>query len=406
MIYNQYLEIFIIFFYIFKNLIFFIFNRDKFILIKNITVSISKINIIYMKIFQSISINSSFFDKKTQDYLIQYTDKVPFKENDIDFEAINTLKPFIEFDTKPINSGIFALVYKGKYNNKNVAIKILKKDIRIKLNNCIDNLEILFYIFSFISYLKNINLYIFLMQNKKNLINQTFLENESYNLKNFKESLQNNNNIIIPEIHDNFTKSNIIVMDFIEGKNFTQLKKEEYNKYGKLLLNINFNKNGINNYIHSDLHVGNILFLENKICILDFGMIIKIKDTYKILFFDLLYSCIIENDYYFIYNNFNLFMSKRIDFNKISNTNKIKLKNLIYESTKYVFENEIDLFKLINEINDIIKEYNVFIDVNIIEIAFSYTFLFNTLNKLLDNSFMNIYKDEFKNIFNIFDLDL
>ena len=35
----------------------------------------------------------------------------------------------MEIDESPINSGIFALVYKGKYNDNDVAIKILKKDI-------------------------------------------------------------------------------------------------------------------------------------------------------------------------------------------------------------------------------------------------------------------------------------
>ena len=47
-------------------------------------------------------------------------------------------------------------------------------------------------------------------------------------------------------------------MDYIEGKKFTDLNKEDYNKYGKLLLNIYITRQGINNYMHSDLHVGNI----------------------------------------------------------------------------------------------------------------------------------------------------
>ena len=139
MIYNKHIEIFIILFYIFKNL-FYLLRNNKYLFIKNICDDISKINIVYIKIFQSISINSSFFDKKTQNYLIQYTDNVPYKQSDIDNDALNYLKQFMKISMLPINSGIFALVYKGIYDENEVAIKILKKDIQDSLINCVENL--------------------------------------------------------------------------------------------------------------------------------------------------------------------------------------------------------------------------------------------------------------------------
>jgi len=405
MIYNNYIEILYILFYFFKNIFYFILNNDKFLLIKNFSNDLSRLNIVYIKIFQSISINSSFFDKKTQDYLIKYTDKVPFSYHDIDFEALKYIKQYIEIDEYPINSGIFALVYKGKYNNKDVAIKILKNNIKDRLNNCIANLEILFYICNFIPKIRNLNLYDFLMQNKSNLINQTSFHIESKNLKNFKECVNENNNIIIPDIVDRFTQSNIMVMKYIEGRKFSELKKEEYNEYGRLLLNIYFCKNGICNYMHSDLHVGNILFLDNKICILDFGLVIKIDDEYISLYFDLLHSCIIDEDYDFIYNNFNSFLSKKLDLDKLTVDEKNFLKISLHQSTKYVFENKLDLIYLFNEIDKIIKIYNVSININISEIIFSYTFIFNTLNELLNQSTMDVFKSEFKKIFDYVDLD-
>ena len=85
MIYNNYIEILLILFYFFKNIFYFILNKDKFLLIKNFCNDLSSINIVYIKVFQTVSINSSFFDKKTQDFLIQYTNKVPFNNSDIDY---------------------------------------------------------------------------------------------------------------------------------------------------------------------------------------------------------------------------------------------------------------------------------------------------------------------------------
>lgn len=405
MIYNKYIEIIFIFFYFVKNISYFLINNDKYLLIKNLCNDISKINIVYIKIFQSISINSTFFDKKTQNYLIQYTDKVPFNNDEIDYESLKYLKQYIEISDYPVNSGIFALVYKGKYNNHDVAIKILKVNIKNKLINCIDNLEILFYICNFIPKIKQFNLYNLLIQNKINLINQTCFFNESNNLKNFKKSIEDNKNIIIPDIFDTFTSSNIIVMNFIKGKKFSELKKEEYDKYGKLLLTLMFCKNGITNYMHSDLHIGNILFLENKLCILDFGLVMKINDEYLSLYFDLLYCSIIDEDYDFIYNNINLFLSEKLNLNILSQEERNLIKNSFYKNTKYVFENEIDLIYLFNEIDKIIKIYNVSININISEAIFSYTFILNTLNELLEKSSMEVFKYEFKKFFNNFELD-
>ena len=157
--------------------------------------------------------------------------------------------------------------------------------------------------------------------------------------------------------------------------------------------------------MHSDLHVGNLLFLDNKICILDFGLVIKINDEYISLYFDLLHSCIIDEDYNFIYDNFNSFLSKKLDLNKLTIDEKNFLKNSLYQSTKYVFENKLDLIYLFNEIDKIIKIYNVSININISEIIFSYTFIFNTLNELLNQSTMDVFKSEFKKIFDYVDLD-
>jgi len=405
MIYNNYIEILLILFYFFKNIFYFILNKDKFLLIKNFCNDLSSINIVYIKVFQTISINSSFFDKKTQDFLIQYTDKVPYNNSDIDYEALTNLKQHMEIEESPINSGIFALVYKGKYNNNDVAIKILKKDIKNRLCCCIDNLELLFYISNLIPMLKKFNLYNFLIHNKYNLINQTSFLIESKNLINFKECLKENDNIVIPDIFDEFTKSNIMVMNYIEGRKFRELKQEEYDEYGKLLLNIYFCKNGITNYMHSDLHVGNLLFLDNKICILDFGLVIKINDEYISLYFDLLHSSIIDEDYDFIYNNLDCFLSKKLDLNNLSIDEKDFLKNSLHKSSKYVFENKLDLMYLLNQINKIIEIYNVSININISEIIFSYTFIFNTLNELLEKSSMEVFKSEFKKIFDYVDLD-
>ena len=87
------IELFYILSIVIFNLSIYMIHSDKLKMISNICHYIGKYNIIYLKVIQSISINSDLFDEETQQFLIKYTDSVPYSLADIDYTSLNNISP-------------------------------------------------------------------------------------------------------------------------------------------------------------------------------------------------------------------------------------------------------------------------------------------------------------------------
>ena len=125
-------------------------------LVKRITKHLENINIVYVKIFQSLFLEKNLFTDDEKEYLINYTDNVPYNNSDINYETLDILEKnhdIIVSNKKPINSGIVGLAFNGidKKDNKNVIVKLLRKDINNKYKNVFDELEFISKILIYIS---------------------------------------------------------------------------------------------------------------------------------------------------------------------------------------------------------------------------------------------------------------
>lgn len=389
-------------------------HSDKLKMISNICHYIGKYNIIYLKVIQSISINSDLFDEKTQQFLVKYTDSVPYSLDDIDYTSLNNLSLFsnIVINYTPINSGIFAIVYKGFHNNNPIVVKLLKKNIRTKLINCIDTLSILFYFFSYMPYLKNLNLKDLLENNKEKLLGQTECQNEINNMKLFYNFYKDFEQIIIPRVYEEFTidNDNLIVMEYIAGKKITQISNEDYVEYGEILMNMYFSDFGLHNIHHGDLHVGNILFLEvdniKKVAILDFGIIYCIDEYYQNLFFTILKEISFEKNYEWIYDNIHEVVKSNNKLQDLSDSDKSHLKNTLVDISRYTFEDRLDLLYLTKSINKLINKYNMIAKPEILELLFTYGFAFNTLEYLIPTNHAFIFLEKFNSMIRLIEMDI
>ena len=397
------------------NLSIYIFHRNKLKMITNICHYIGNYNIIYLKVIQSISINSHLFDKDIQQFLVKYTDNVPYSRHDINYTSLNNLSLYsnLEINYTPINSGIFALVFKGFKNDKPIAIKILKNNIKTKLISCINTLDIIFYILSYIPNIKNLNLKELLDNNKEKLIAQTDCKNEINNMKLFYNFYKDFEQIIIPCVYEEFTDdyNNLLVMDYITGDTITKINSKYYKEYGEILLTMYFSEFGLHNIHHGDLHVGNILFLEEnnikKIAILDFGLIYTINECYQNLFFTLLKEVSFEKNYSWIYDNIHeLTNSNTITLEKLSEIEKKNFKNELIEISKYTFETKFDLVYLTITVNRILNNYKLKGKPEILELLFTYGFAFNTLEYLIPGNHMFIFIERFNKMIKLIEIDI
>jgi len=249
-------------------------KKERIELIKNIADKLENINTFYVKILQSLCLNDDLLYKNEKDYLIKYTDNVPYNSDDIDYNILDEIqdKYNIYFDNyEPLNSGIIGVTFKGIYgeDNKNVVIKIIKNNIKNKIEKAFEEIELFIYILSIIPYIKKLNFKKCLLDNKELLLDQTNFRKEVNNIQIFKEKNINNKEYIIPECYPYITSeyNNVIVMENIKGLTFNDIKdydKKIRDEFGRLLIKFGIISILYNSAVHCDVHPGNLFFYINE----------------------------------------------------------------------------------------------------------------------------------------------
>lgn len=358
---------------------------------------LSKKNIIYIKILQW-DVYKMFSDNKViNDYTKTFCSHAPYDNEDIDFEVIHKIKQYaIEKDRllhindfEPINSGTIALVFKGTLDNKPIVIKILRKNIHNKIQAGIESIYNIVSIITFISSFfgqRNNTALNAIDSNKAMLLRQTNFLEEIKNIELFQEITSYYESIIVPRVYKEFTTEisrDFIIMEFIEGHTLEKVVDSSVVlKHKKQLDKFILDMYTCHHAIHCDLHVGNIILTSNdKICLIDFGLVIVLNQREKKLIMDLLFSlknsnykrCLLtiaklmSSDKQYITDFTEKFNS--LDINKV-----IIKKNTVIESAVFV-----NIIQIIQKV-EIPKDSNVYV------ILLSLVSCFSLIEKLKDNT--------------------
>lgn len=376
-------------------------RRSKKDCLLNLSNSLSNENILYSKLFQVISLENCLLDSEDNYVLNHFNDNVRYSNDEIyDIEElINELNndnhnKIILKNIHPINSGLVSVVYDAEFDNKDVIIKVLRKNVKEKLENDLNEIEKIINIISKFPILKNYNMFDVFLSNKQILLNQTNFIGEVNNITKFYKNYENVDYIKIPKVYENFTKQNnsVIVMEKLYGNNLENVKNTiDSDYYGLLLIKFTMKCILYDRLYHSDLHSGNLFFIKEngirKLGIIDFGIVDTItKDE--------------QNDFYNFFNE--IFINKNIDkakkyiinniikpkniYDNLTNDKKIELNsdmNLIINKT-LINTNHID-HEWIYEINKCLKKYNLHLSTSFCKIQLSFIISDSVGNKLSYN---------------------
>jgi len=257
-------------------------NRDYRGFIQNVAKNLAQKNILYVKMFQAISLNNNLIDDTMNSELLKYTDSAPYTEDDIDidlFEAminIYTLAPYN--DTIPMKSGMISIVYKLRdVNGGDVILKMKRKNIDAKLEDAIEKLLFFIEAISLIPQFNVLDIPSVIKKNIALLRQQLDFQEEVKNTLEMAENCKNLKYIKIPKVYKEVTESysNIIMMEYINGVHISKLDDADYNEYAKLVMKYGFVSIINNSVTHGDLHAGNIIFIKNFCIMFRFGFTFK-----------------------------------------------------------------------------------------------------------------------------------
>lgn len=321
--------------------------------------------VIYTKVGQFIATINILDDVYNNKLNNLYSDG---QKEDVDWSYLNHI-PVKHIIKKPIGIGSVAQTFKAILNNNDiVCIKISKRYVKYDIYTLS---YIIYFLNSILCYInfKNIKYFRIIhdMMQIQNCIDNIIIEYdlsiENKNIISFN-NINNlrKNKLYIPNVYSEYTRKNVIVMEYIEG---ITLNKYRYKDENDIKKKTNIIRDNILSFLteyslfHGDIHKGNIIISKDKLYLIDYGLCYSNIDNSIFNIFLLLMS-LLHNDYQ---------CYLRILFDIISNTKNEDIKKQfcsLFSKYEYIYK-ENDIFECyktktkINTYSKIDKEIKFFL---------------------------------------------
>ena len=274
--------------------------------------SMESMGITFIKLGQFLATRPDIIGEKLSDQLQSLQDKVPPVPREIAINEIENsvgkenYKDFINI-SEPIAAASIAQVHKAQIKDedvlKEVAIKVLRPNIKKVFNEEIEALMLLAYLIeSFIKKTKRLKLVevVFLLKEITN--HEMDLRFEAAAANEFYDNTKNDVGFRIPKIYWKFTSDNVLTLDWIEAISIREVEKiQSLGVNSKTLARDiiqHFLRHAVRDgYFHADMHQGNLLVDNSgQLIFIDFGIMGRIDKINRRFLAEILYG-FIKRDY-------------------------------------------------------------------------------------------------------------
>ena len=279
---------------------------------ERLCISIQNMGTSFIKLGQFLSTRPDIIGEKLSSKLEKLQDRVPAFSTD---EAKEILKKNIGLDnynlvnkfSDPIAAASIAQVHKAQIIDngiiKDVAIKILRPNIRKLFNEQIDALMLFAYIIQGLAKkTKRLRLVevVFLLKQITNY--EMDLRFEAAAANEYFENTKNDAGFSVPKIYWTFTSEEVLTLDWVQGISIREKdklleKKIDINSIASSVIQ-HFLRHAVRDgFFHADMHQGNLFINENgQIVPVDFGIMGRIDKINRRFLAEILYG-FIQRDY-------------------------------------------------------------------------------------------------------------
>jgi len=249
---------------------------------------------VYIKFGQWLSSRADILPEPYLKELSKLQDEVPA-------DSFEKVRPVIERDIGKINEKFDSLdtdalsgaslgqVYRGSRNGQQVIVKVKRPGIERVVEK---DLKVLMKIIPFAMKFVDPNLRFSIIPIMKQFVESMHEEldytKESDNLKTIKKNMESYDNVVIPNVHDDYSTKDILTMEYIPGIKVTDVQALDEKGIDRTKLVIDVHKVFFtmllrHSIFHADPHPGNISVRDDGTLILyDFGMIGRLNDQTRL----------------------------------------------------------------------------------------------------------------------------
>ena len=274
--------------------------------------SIQNMGTTFIKLGQFLATRPDIIGEKLSNQLEKLQDKLPpFSLNKTNLIIKKNLGEDLYNSiiniSEPVAAASIAQVHKAQINDqgtlKDVAIKVLRPDIKKIFNEEIDALLILAYLVeSLIKKTKRLKLVevVFLLKEITN--HEMDLRFEAAAANEYSENTKNDSGFRVPKIYWNYTSEEVLTLDWVDGISIRETEELKNRKIN--IKNIasdliqHFLRHAVRDgFFHADMHQGN-LFIDNggQIVPIDFGIMGRLDKLNRRYLAEILYG-FIKRDY-------------------------------------------------------------------------------------------------------------
>lgn len=200
---------------------------------------------------------------------------------------------FEEFDEQPLASASIAQVHAAVLKTgEDVVVKVLRPDILPVIKRDISLLYIIAELAAkYSSQLRRLRPVEVIAEYEKTIMDELDLLREAANASQLRRNFEGSNDLYVPEIHWDFVRKNVLVMERIYGTPIRDIEslleqKTDMERLAALGVEIFFTQVFSHNFFHADMHPGNI-FVDTdnpkapKYIAVDFGIMGTLSQTDK-----------------------------------------------------------------------------------------------------------------------------
>jgi len=256
---------------------------------------LEKLGATFIKLGQLLSTRGDFLPGPYLDALARLQDRIePFAYEEVEQIVSSELgvrisKAFTEFETVPEAAASLAQVHRAHLRDgRAVVVKIQRPGVRDQIVNDLDALEeVAGFIDAHTEVGKRYEFGNVLSELRRSPLRELDFQREASNLIRLGASLREFENLIVPVPIEDFTTSRVLTMEYIPGRNISNLSPlrlleingadladELFRAYLKQIL--------VDGFFHADPHPGNVFLTDDdRIALLDLGMVAHITGTFQ-----------------------------------------------------------------------------------------------------------------------------
>lgn len=242
---------------------------------------------IYVKFGQALSTRKDLLPDDIADELVKLQDRVPPFNNEtartiIEQQLNMTIaEAFAEFSSEPLASASVAQVHTAVlHSGEHVIVKVLRPDIEQRIISDIALLyELARFAERFWADARRLRPMDVVAEFERTTLDELDLIREAANAAKFRRNFEHSTSLYVPEIHWEYTRQKVMVMERIHGipvGDIEQLKNNnaDFKKLAERGVEIFFTQVFRDNFFHADMHPGNIFVdIPDKYIAIDFGIV-------------------------------------------------------------------------------------------------------------------------------------